>query len=74
VIDTATNNVTTNVIVGDGPLGIAVTSNGKSAYVTNAHNNTVSVINTSTNTVTATVPVGEFPNGIAVTPDGKKYM
>ncbi len=73
VIDTATNNVTTNVTVGDGLLGIAVTPDGKSAYVTNSGyygvpGNTVSVINTSTNTVTATVSEGDRPYGVAVTP------
>src|SRR5215204_1022026 len=40
------------------------------AYVTNALDNTVSVIDSATNTVVATVPVGITPEGVAVTPDG----
>ena len=32
-------------------------------YVTNAGDNTVSVIDTATNTVVATIPVGNFPGG-----------
>ncbi|PJW19680.1 hypothetical protein CV632_15060 [Geobacillus thermodenitrificans] len=39
------------------------------AYVTNAADNTVSVIDTSTNTVIATIPVAS-PHDIDLTPDG----
>ena len=41
------------------------------AYVTNAGDNTVSVIDTATNTATATVGVGTQPVSVAVSPDGK---
>jgi YVTN family beta-propeller protein len=43
------------------------------AYVTNAGDNTVSVIDTATNppSVVATVPVGSNPGEVAVAPDGK---
>ena len=51
--------------------GVAVTPDGKHAYVGNEGSNTVSVIATATNTVVATVPVvSAF--GIAFTPDGKQ--
>lgn len=40
------------------------------AYVTNAGDNTVSVIDSATNTVRATIPVGLYPVAVAVTPDG----
>jgi YVTN family beta-propeller protein len=36
------------------------------AYVTNAGDNTVSVIDSGTNTVVATVPVGVLPTGVGV--------
>src|SRR5580658_2561073 len=36
-------------------------------YVTNASDNTVSVIDTATNTVVATIPVGNFPETLART-------
>ena len=42
------------------------------AYITNALDNTVSVIDTSTNTVITQVSVGGSPEGVAVTPDGTK--
>src|SRR5665811_2105497 len=73
VIDAATNTVVATVPVGSAPNGIAVTPDGKHAYVANFDSNTVSVIATSTNTVVATIPVGwgAAPGWVAITPDGK---
>ena len=55
-------------------LGAVLTfnCNAQTAYITNAGNNTVSVINVATNTVSATIPVGNQPEGISVSPDGTK--
>ena len=39
-------------------------------YVTNAFDDSVSVIDTATNTVSATIPVGSGPQGVAATPNG----
>jgi YVTN family beta-propeller protein len=72
VIATATNTVEATVTVGTFPEGVAVTPDGKHAYVTNEGDGTVSVIDTATNTVAATVVVGTFPIWVAVTPDGKQ--
>ena len=72
VIDTATNNITTNVTGLNYPFEIAFSPDGTKGFVVNLGNNTVSVINTTTNKVTATVDVGINPEGVAVTPDGKK--
>jgi YVTN family beta-propeller protein len=58
------------VPVGTSPVGVAVSPNGATAYVTNQNSNTVSVINTATNTVSATVTVGSGPEGVAVSPNG----
>ena len=55
VIDTATNNVTATVTVGNNPFGVAVTPDGTKVYVANRVSNNVSVIDTATNNVTATV-------------------
>jgi YVTN family beta-propeller protein len=50
------------VTVGNKPLGIDVTPDGKYVYVTNSNDGTVSVINTATNTVLgAPIAVGSFP-------------
>jgi YVTN family beta-propeller protein len=61
--------------VGRGPSGVAMSPDGRRAYVPNAGSDaragtTVSVIDTATNTVIATVPVGFGPSGVAITPDG----
>jgi YVTN family beta-propeller protein len=45
----------------------------QNAYITNALDNTVSVIATATNTVLGSpIPVGHNPEGVAVAPDGSK--
>jgi YVTN family beta-propeller protein len=50
-----------------------VPSSAQNAYITNSHDNTVSVIATATNTVVGLpIPVGDFPFGVAVSPDGSK--
>jgi len=75
VIDTATNTVLTGpgfpIPAGTSPVAVAVTPDGKHAYVANAGSNNVSVIATASNTVVATVPVGFLPDAVAVAPDGK---
>lgn len=76
VINTATNTVTKTIPVGVGtqPFGVAVTSDGTTAYVTDGTSPFgVAVINTATNSVTATISVISLPPiGVAVTPDGSK--
>jgi YVTN family beta-propeller protein len=74
VIDTATNTVVVgtgpdSAVIG-GPTAIAVTPDGKHAYVTISNANSV-VIDTATNKVVATIPVGNGCYGVAITPDGK---
>jgi YVTN family beta-propeller protein len=73
VIDTATNLVSpTTIPVGVEPRGIAITPDGKTAYVVNRVSGSLSVIDTATNLVSpTTIPVGVEPLGIAITPDGK---
>ena len=56
MIDTASNTVVATVTVGTSPRGIAITPDGKHAYVANLISNNVSVIDTFL---------------VAVAPDGK---
>jgi len=72
VIDTTTNKVTAMIPVGNYPMGVAVTLDGKKVYVTNFFGRTISVIDATKNKVTATIPVGNAPRGVAVSPDGKR--
>jgi YVTN family beta-propeller protein len=55
VIDTATYEVVDEIIVGDGPKGIAITSNGRYALVANEWGQTVSIIDLDTNEVISTI-------------------
>lgn len=60
------------ITVGNGPSAIALSPNGTRLYVTNATDNSVSVINTATKGVVATIALGNGnrPRGVAVSPDG----
>ncbi|MHA2896379.1 YncE family protein [Bacillus cereus] len=70
VIDTSTNTVKSNPIpVGTKPMALAITPDGKSVYVVNRGDNTLSVIQTSDNDNTViplTIPVGGIPSSIVI--------
>jgi YVTN family beta-propeller protein len=51
-----TDAVTKPIPVGKDPYGIAITPDGSKVYLTNAADNSVSVIPTATNTVVAVPP------------------
>jgi YVTN family beta-propeller protein len=70
IIDTLSDQLLDgDIAAGDGPMGIAATSDGRRVFVANQGSNTVSVIDTATNQVTATLPVGSNPVAIAITRD-----
>lgn len=78
VIRTSDNTVVATIPGFSGPFDIAITPNGKRAYVTNFGSNnfspvgrTVTVVDLTTNTVVDTIIVGIQPSGVAITPDGK---
>jgi len=50
------------------PEAIAITPDGKTAYVVNTDSGTVTPIRTATNTALAPVKVGRGPVAIAITP------
>jgi YVTN family beta-propeller protein len=65
------------ITVGSIPVAVAVTPDGKRAYVTNNSSANVSVIDTNPNdiaynTVVATVAAGVNPIAVAVAPDGTR--
>jgi YVTN family beta-propeller protein len=70
VIRTRRNEVVATIPVGNLPAGVAITPDGKHAYVTNRGDDVVSVIDTATRTVVATVPVQDKPANVVFTPDG----
>ena len=64
------NTVVATVNVGANAQGVAVTPDGRYAYVI-AGTNSVSVIDTASNTVTTTIGGFTLPVGIAITPNGQ---
>ena len=59
--------------VGSIPEQVAISPDGKKAYVTNSGFNTVSVIDTTNDAATPlNITVGKSPTGIAITPNGKR--
>ena len=76
-IDTATNTPGPPIPIGRGPGLIAITPDGKTAYVT-SDESIVVPIDTATNTPGPPIAVGvnrpglhDQPDGIVITPDGK---
>jgi YVTN family beta-propeller protein len=57
--------------VGADPQAIAVTPNGRTAYVVNSGSGTVTPIDTVTATAGPVIAVGADPQAIVITPDGK---
>ena len=72
-VNTATNKLVGGPVeAGEGPTSVAITPDGKYAYVTDVEGESVSVIETGLRRNVATIEeVGEEPFGIAITPDGK---
>jgi YVTN family beta-propeller protein len=71
-IATATNTPGKVIRVGNNPVNVAITPNGKTAYVVNNVSNSVTPISTATNTPGPAIKVAAAPIEIAITPDGRK--
>ncbi len=67
-ISTATNRPGKPIKVGRGPDAIAITADGKTAYVANNYSGTVTPLQTATNTTEKPIKVGRGPAAIAITP------
>jgi YVTN family beta-propeller protein len=73
-IATATDTAGPPIAVGGFPYAIAITPDGKTAYVVSYSSNgsgTVTPIATATNTAGPPITVGSGPRVITITPDGK---
>jgi YVTN family beta-propeller protein len=72
-IRTATNTAVKAIKVGPLPVAIAITPDGKTAYVVNsgASARSVTPIDTATNTALKAIPLGPgLPGPVAITPGG----
>src|SRR5262245_35458392 len=59
------------ITVGSQPGSIAITPDGKTAYVANANSGTVTPIRTASNTALKLIKVGHQPEYLAITPNGR---
>ena len=71
-INTATDTVVAKVPVGRHPAHVVVASDGRTAYITNGGDNTVSVVDTAAQRVVEVIAVGASPHGLRISPDGKQ--
>jgi len=72
VIDVATDTNVDFFIIGAGPLGLAITPDGKKGYVTDCADVFLRIFDTETHAVIGSTDVGLFSQGIAITPNGRK--
>ena len=72
VIETSSNKVISTIPVGKLPAGVAVTPDGKQAFVTCRGENQVWVIDTATHTVIRKIDVQNDPANLSFTPDGRR--
>ena len=68
VASAATNKAGKPIKVGGLPSAVAITPNGKTAYVSNNGSGTVTPISTATNTADKAIKAGTGPYAIAITP------
>lgn len=78
IIQTSNNTVVGTISGFSGPFAIAITPDGKYAYVTNFGSNnfapigtTVAVVDLTSNTIIKMIDLAIQPSGIAITPDGR---
>jgi YVTN family beta-propeller protein len=73
-IDTATNQVVADVLVGDSPKGIALNADGSKIYVANTAGASVSVIDSASMTLLSTLPVVGNPHFVALSDAGDRII
>ena len=62
------------IAVGMHPAHVITDLPGKRAFVTNAEDDTLSIIDLALRKVTATVATGDYPHGQRLSPDGREIM
>ncbi len=68
VIDTRTRRVIAEVSSGAAPTGVAFTSDGRRAFVSNREEDSLSVIDAATRRLEKKLSTGDEPHGVLVTP------
>lgn len=66
------NKPTADLAVGAHPAHVIADQSGSRAFVTNAGDNTVSVVDLAAGKLIATIAVGSYPHGLRMSPDGRE--
>lgn len=74
VVDLATGRVTGDVVVGHSPAGVALSPDGRRAWVADSGAGTVSVADLDIGARTRTIPVGGTPTAVHLGRDGLAYV
>ena len=74
ILDAAATNAAsaTLVAVGRAPAHVIVDARGERAYVSNAEDDTVSVVDVSRSSVVGSIATAESPHGLRMSPDGRE--
>jgi YVTN family beta-propeller protein len=72
LVDTATDAVLVELLVGTDPRTVAVDDGSGRAYVANRGSDTISVVDLTRPQVVATIDVADRPYGVVVGPDGER--
>jgi len=72
IVDVGADRITGYLPVGTRPVAVAVSADGRRAWVSNTDDHTVSVIDLTTRRAVATVAVGLFPTDVELHPDGSR--
>jgi YVTN family beta-propeller protein len=71
MIDMATRKLERKVAAGPAPVAVAVSPDGRTAYVVNAGSNELTLVDVASGAVKSSAPTGMAPQGVAIRPDGK---
>lgn len=74
ILDTATldSKPTGEIAVGTHPAHVVADQSGERAFVTNAGDNSVSVVDLAAGKVISTIGTGRYPHGLRMSPDGRE--
>lgn len=62
------------IAVGNHPAHVVTDSEGRRAFVTNAEDDTISVVDLAAGRVTGTLPTGDYPHGLRPSPNGRQLL
>ena len=62
------------IAVGNHPAHVVTDPESRRAFVTNAEDDTISVVDLAAGRVTGTIPAGDYPHGLRSSPDGRQLL